>query len=104
MAVENPKVGDRVSYEDMANPRQEGVVTEVVPVSANGDHWESQYRVAFEASLSKFGDEYGLPARETVSDLRQNGWNRVEPDKADTFLSDHVMFIQVPMPTKREAS
>lgn len=93
MSVENPKVGDRVSYGDMANPRQEGVVTEVVS--------ENQYRVAFEASPSKFGDEYGLPARETVSDLRQHGWNRVEPNKADTFLRDHVMFIQVPMPPKR---
>lgn len=63
------KVGDRVAYEDMANPYREGVVTQVVG---------SEYHVSFGAVPSKFGPEFLLAARETVSDLRQHGWTFVE--------------------------
>jgi hypothetical protein len=67
------KVNDRVAYEDMANPYQEGTVAEVVT-----SEWGTQYRVRFDAVESKFGPEYGLAERETVSDLRQYGWTLVE--------------------------
>lgn len=96
-----PAVGDRVAYEDMANPWQEGTVVELVgpgayPAEADfqamikatrvavGDFrvkaWEAtraagmQYLVVFDAVESKFGEEYGLPARKTISDCRQCGW------------------------------
>lgn len=65
------EVGDRVAYEDMANPYQVGTVTEVLSPSC--------YRVIFEAVESDFGPEFGLPARETLSDLRQCGWRFAEP-------------------------
>lgn len=60
-------VGSRVSYEDMANPRQEGVVTEVLS--------DGQYRVHFAAVESQFGPEFGLAENEITSDLRQHGWH-----------------------------
>lgn len=58
------KVGDRVFYQDVANPRADGVVVEVLP--------DSQYRVVFDDS------QYDSEAVDavTVSDLRQYGWNR----------------------------
>lgn len=54
------KVGDRVSYDDMANPRRVGTV-----IAQVGNEW----RVLWD-------DEAGTRSH-TVSDLRQHGWNLV---------------------------
>lgn len=96
------KVGDRVAYEDMANPYRAGTVTEVIGVESD-EQFEAfmaglaragvseariaaqrvtrssgpQYRVRFGAEPSKFGAEFDLAPRETVSDLRQHGWTFV---------------------------
>jgi hypothetical protein len=58
--VKHPKVRERVSYEDMANPRREGTITGV-----DDRGWGVQVRVLF--------DDGEL----TYSDLRQHGWKRV---------------------------
>lgn len=52
------QVGDRVSYEDAANPRRVGVVVAVLR------GWGVEYRVRWDDGTS------------TVSDLRQAGWRR----------------------------
>jgi hypothetical protein len=52
---------DRVSYEDMANPRREGYVTGV-----DDRGWGVQYRVRFD------------DGEVTYSDLRQRGWKLVK--------------------------
>lgn len=53
------ELGDRVSYEDAANPRRVGIVIEVI------EDGPRQFRVWFEGGSR------------TVSDLRQHGWKRV---------------------------
>lgn len=61
------RVGDRVSYEDMANPLRVGTVVEVID-----NEYGRQYRVAWdEADTATFED---VPVVGTVSDLRQYGW------------------------------
>lgn len=122
------KVGDRVAYEDVANPYQEGTVTEVIG-GGSDEEFEAdmslllqggvsgeriaamrrtrmsgpQYRVAFDASPSKFGEKYGLPARETVSDLRQHGWtfviaeaipNRYESYRASGSTTIYTVWLE----------
>jgi hypothetical protein len=58
--MDAPKVGERVYYEDMANPRQDGVVVELKTTV-----WGTQYAVQFD------------DGEITYSDLRQHGWKRV---------------------------
>ena len=53
-------VGDRVSYEDMANPRLVGTVVGIVV-----SRWGTEFQVEFD------------DGSKTTSDLRQYGW-RVE--------------------------
>jgi hypothetical protein len=49
--------GQRVAYEDMANPRREGVIGTVLT-----DRWGTQYHVIWD------------DGEDTTSDLRQHGW------------------------------
>jgi hypothetical protein len=76
------EIGDRVSYEDMANPRRTGTVVEIVerggetpsglPLPTGTD-----YRVRFD------------DRDETVSDLRQAGWKRVpKPRNASAIAKE----------------
>lgn len=51
------RVGQRVSYEDMANPRREGVVTEALR--------DGEYAISWDDGT------------ETISDCRQHGWTAV---------------------------
>lgn len=51
------KVGNRVSYEDMANPRRCGRITERIH-----SRWGTEWRVVWDDGT------------ETVSDLKQAGW------------------------------
>jgi hypothetical protein len=58
--LEALSVGDRVCYEDMANPRCEGVIADI-----HKQHWGTQYIVAW----------CGYRAGEiSYSDCRQSGW------------------------------
>jgi hypothetical protein len=66
------KEGDRVAYEDMANPRREGTVVEVVS-GYFGTHRE--YRVRWDEPWT---DEAGQEVAGTISDCRQYGWVMVE--------------------------
>ena len=63
------RVGDRVSYEDAANPKRTGTVTK-----DHGGH----YTVVWDESDQWPVDPYDPEARytECVSDLRQPGWRR----------------------------
>lgn len=65
MMVEGPRVGDRVSYEDMANPRRVGAVVSLRPVVILGRTIGTDYEVRWDGG------------GETISDLRQHGWKRV---------------------------
>lgn len=78
-------VGDRVSYEDMANPLRVGTVTEI-----NVSVWGTDYRVEWDAEFQQataFGPDAG-----TVSDLRQHGWRFVlsENDRAVAVACDYA--------------
>jgi hypothetical protein len=59
--METPKVGERVYYEDMANPRRDGSVTHIEQT-----RWGIEYTVAMNDG------EY------VHSDMRQAGWKRVK--------------------------
>lgn len=60
------KLGDRVSYTDMANPRRDGIIIEVFPTT-----WGTQYAVQWDEPYSDPGE----PCIE-YSDCRQHGWSR----------------------------
>jgi hypothetical protein len=80
--MKSAKVGDRVSYEDMANPRRVGTVVEEVrgpEETPSGLPLPEmvQYRVVWDHERGS--DE---PSEETTSDLRQAGWKRVEVKQA----------------------
>jgi hypothetical protein len=73
LRLELIEVGTRVAYEDMANPRREGVVLEILE---HGDKRTpsglpipggTEYRIGWDS-------EYGWLGPETISDLRQHGW------------------------------
>lgn len=53
--------GDRVAYEDMANPRREGIINAMLTT-----RWGTEFEVCWD-------DGGGA-----VSDLRQNGWKLVD--------------------------
>ncbi len=63
MSIEAPQVGQRVAYEDMANPRRVGTITDRED--------ELGWRVVWD---DKADDEC---EGETWSDLRQHGWREV---------------------------
>lgn len=75
--AEDRKVGARVSYEDVANPRKIGTVVETLPSA-----WGTQYGVHWDDAADGVLD---------YSDLRQAGW-RLEPtptaDTATLVLAD----------------
>lgn len=75
--IENPRIGDRVAYSDAANPRREGVVVEKAE-SEVGASRGSEYRVVW--------DDDGLDSPETWSDLRQNGWVRLDRPSLGTAI------------------
>ena len=53
------RLNDRVTYQDMANPRREGTVTEI-----KTSRWGTEYRVTWDKADDGF----------TWTDLRQPGW------------------------------
>jgi hypothetical protein len=55
------ELGDRVEYEDMANPRRAGEVTGITRTK-----WGTQYQVRWDDDRSY-----------TWTDLRQSGWTHV---------------------------
>jgi hypothetical protein len=61
------KLGDRVSYEDRANPKRAGMVADIMV-----SQWGTQFVIAWQDA------EGGL----SVSDLRQYGWKLVAPDES----------------------
>ena len=65
--IENPKIGDRVSYADMANPYKVGTVT---------DHQNGQWLVVFDSEQGSY------PAWDW-SDLKQHGWKLIEQTPAE---------------------
>lgn len=79
-------VGDRVSYEDVANPRRTGTVVEIVE---RGGETPSglplpegvEYRVRFD------------DRSETVSDLRQVGWKRIPKARNAAAIAAEVAKI-----------
>ena len=73
--AEKVQVGDRVSYEDMANPRRVGIVAEVIDSKWGRQYvvaWEPEYQFPFQGSPSFPGA--GERVTGTTSDLRQAGW------------------------------
>jgi hypothetical protein len=62
--IDNPKVGDRVSYEDAANPRRYGTIIDRVPLF-DGVEWRVRWDIPS-----------GSTPRIHVSDLRGRGWQR----------------------------
>lgn len=74
------KVGSRVAYEDMANPRRVGRVVSLADDGSAGVAWEERSQFPVEGS-----DD---PIVGTVSDLRQHGWNLL-PDE-EPFAAESV--------------
>jgi hypothetical protein len=80
------KLGDRVSYEDMANPRRTGTVVETIEhggTTPSGHPLPSsvEFRVRFDNR------------EETVSDLRQAGWKRLPKARNAAAIAKRVQEI-----------
>lgn len=74
-------VGNRVAYEDMANPRKVGRVTKI-----DASEWGNQYHVEFDDGTG------------TVSDLRQYGWTFADVQRGDIVeveIGERTMYVQV---------
>jgi hypothetical protein len=69
----DPQIGDRLSYEDMANPLREGKVVDCLD-----SEYGREFVVAFDEVHDPVTDEIVSPARVATSDCRQHGWNLVE--------------------------
>lgn len=67
-----PRLGDRVSYEDMGNPRREGFVIEEIE-----SPYGTEFRVEWDLEDTWSPMPDGPPLYGTISDMRQRGWRLV---------------------------
>lgn len=80
--LQTVEVGTRVSYEDAANPRRVGAVTEI-----DESRWGTNYHVEWDEQ-HRFDGVAG-----TYADLRQHGWHLVNDDPGSLFDGADVIHV-----------
>ncbi len=67
--VKNPRIGQKVSYEDTITPREVGTITEMKFINRKPSYYECV--VVWDGDRSDDNYDY------TISSLRSEGWRRV---------------------------